>query len=256
MPPDDPSQDEPDGEQLQATRTDAESDVVDDLAAELSGASETGAESFVELEADLVAEGADPGAARVLDARTVPLGDVPPDYPRDVEGEEALVLELALESGDTVDAYFGWPPPADGPLDRLLEALELSRESFANLNGRRLLVHREDEYVLPVVPESRPRGSPYGYEGILAGQAANLGLLAAAATGAISLPPLLLGLLVLHLVVLPVATFLDGWHLRTTTDWNQGPSFWAVLQSIPGLNLLVTAAYLWLRRDVQPLGEA
>lgn len=274
MTPETPEDADSDGDQLQRSQSaaegaeesveaptdrsvegDADADAVAGLQSELgsvlSDTYEEGAESFVELEADLLDDGPGP-TGRVVGARTEPASTVPSDYPREVASEEVLVLELAVADDEVVEAYFAWPPGEGDALDRLLTALEIPRESFANLNGRRLVIQREDGYLLPVVPESLPRGSEYGREGILAGQAANLGLLAAAATGAISFPPLLLGLVFVNLFVLPIATFLDGWHLRTTTDWDHGPSFWAVLQSIPVVNLVVTAAYLWLRKRARP----
>ncbi len=54
--------------------------------------------------------------------------------------------------------------------------------------------------------------------------------------------------LLVSIVCLPIATYLDAWHLRTHTDWGQGPAFWAMLSMLPGVNILTLLAYLWSRR--------
>lgn len=258
MPADTPEDAEPDGEQLQATAQEeatADADAIADLESAL-GSVEADAASFVELEAELTDDGEAPSAARVVGARTVPATEVPADYPRQIVGEEALVLDLAVGADRRVQTYFSWPPIDGDPLDRLLAALDISRESFANLNGRRLLVTVEDGYVVPLVPPIPPSGSEKGLYGILAGHVANLGLLLAAAASLISPFALFVGLLLVNLVGIPVSTYLDAAHLRSTTDWDQGPEFWATLQALPGLNLLATLAYLRSRRDARSLDRS
>jgi len=53
--------------------------------------------------------------------------------------------------------------------------------------------------------------------------------------------------LLVTLVVLPLFTYRDAWYLRTHSDWEGGPAFWATLAMIPGVNLLSTALYLLAR---------
>lgn len=214
---------------------------------------EDGARSFLELE-DELDDAAEATRARVVDAETIPTADVPADYPRSIDSDRALAVGLAFDgpSGDGT-AYFAWPPDADGPLERLLSALDISRSSFADLNGRRLLVTVEDGHVHPLVPPTPPRGSPYGLYGVLGGHAVNLALVVGAIGGQIGAGTLVLGFLLVNLIALPAATYLDASHLRTRTDFDHAPSFWTLLQALIGVNVLVTAAYLRLRRRARPL---
>jgi len=62
-----------------------------------------------------------------------------------------------------------------------------------------------------------------------------------------------LALLAVNFLLLPVATYLDAWYLRTRTDWGQGPAFWAVLSMIPGLNLVSVPLYLNSRKKATRL---
>jgi hypothetical protein len=47
--------------------------------------------------------------------------------------------------------------------------------------------------------------------------------------------------------------YYDAWDLRTTTNWEGGPLFWATLAMIPGLNILGVVAYLILRQNAEPI---
>lgn len=235
----------------------ADTPAVDDALPDAAWLEES-AESFVELEAELDVDDAPPDRARVVGAETVPASEVPADYPRSIDTDQVLALGLAVAGTEEVaTAYFAWPPADESaPLSRLLAALGIEPDSFADLNGRRLLVSVEDGHVLPIVPPTRPAGSEHGLHGVLGGAAALLGLLGAAVLDLVSLPAVLLGLLVLSLFVLPIATYLDARHVRSTADWDQGPLFWAILQAFPVVNLLVTAAYLFVRRGARPLDRS
>lgn len=217
---------------------------------------EDGARSFLELE-DELDDASDATRARVVDAETIPSGGVPAEYPRTIGTERALALGLAVDgSREHSTAYFAWPPGDGDELDRLLDAIDVSRSSFADLNGRRLLVTVEDGHVVPLVPPTPPRGSPYGLYGVLGGQAANLALLVGGAVGPVGPGALVLGLLLVNLVALPAATYLDASHLRTRTDFDHAPSLWALMQLVIGVNVLVTVAYLRVRQRARPLASA
>lgn len=214
---------------------------------------ERGARSFLELEDELADDG-DARRARVVDAETVPAEAVPADYPRSIDGERALALTFEVdESGVDATAYFAWPPGNGGDLDRLLDVLGIPHSSFADLNGRRLLVTVEDGHAHPLVPSTPPRGTPYGVVGILGGQTVNVALLAAGVAGLVGPAALVLALLFVNLLALPAAAYLDASYLQSRTDWDHAPSMWALLHVPVGVNLLATAVYLRLRRHARPL---
>jgi len=209
--------------------------------------------SFLDLEASL-ARRAGTARARVVDAETVPADAVPAGYPRPIEGETALALTLELDRPeDRTRAYFEWPPSDGSPLARLLTALDVGQDSFADLHGRRLLVHLEDEYVLPVVPPAGPDGSRYGAAGVVAGHLANAAAVVGAMLGVVEPLTLFTALVLVTLLVLPTATYLDAWYLKRTTDWDQAPSFWASLAAIPLVNLASTVLYFRDRRSALPI---
>ncbi|WP_049925191.1 hypothetical protein [Halopiger goleimassiliensis] len=226
-----------------------------------SDADET-ATTFLELEAELgpTASGLEAGTetirAQVVDAAVVDGGVVPDDYPWEIETAEALALDLEIGS-DSVTTYFAWPETGTNErLSRLLSALDIPADSFAELHGKRLLVTVEDGYFVPVVPPTRPRGSPTALPGIYAGLAFNLAFFASLLTDFLFQPWLLVPFLLVNLLVLPAAVAYDGWYLRTQTDWGQGPWFWAVLSALPGLNLLSIPLYLRYRSQARPLEDS
>lgn len=224
------------------------------------------ATSFLDLEAELAAEADGVGPAvedgtygQVVDATRVDADVVPADYPREIDADTAVALDLSLPDGRERTAFFAWPgDDEDAPLARLLAALEIPLDSFADLYGKRLLLTVDGGYVLPAVPPSTPRGSPAGVYGVVAGLAVNLlalGLAVAGSSLLVWLPFVVLFLLV-NLLALPLSTYADGWHLRTRTDWDQGPAFWALLSMLWGVNVVVSAAYLYSRRSAQPLSPS
>ncbi|MCU4741832.1 hypothetical protein [Natronoglomus mannanivorans] len=237
------------------------------------------ASSFLELESEMGPTGPDPATgtgtesgasgsghigseagtetirAQIVGAERVSSDVVPHDYPWQIKATDALALELEIRE-QTVTAFFAWP--AEGPSDRfarLLTVLEIPPDSFASLHGERLLVTLEDGYYVPVIPSTRPRGSPAGVYGVYAGLAFTLAFAALALTGALFDLWLVVLFVLVTLLVLPVATAIDGWYLRTQTDWGQGPWFWAVLAAIPGLNVLSSLLYLRTRRRARPLHD-
>lgn len=217
------------------------------------------AESFLGLEADLDGSRSDGAPAEgervhglVTGAERVGAAAVPEGYP--LEGETDRALALAVEFGDEeTTAYLDWPDDdgAGSPLRRLLDAVGIQ---LGDLYGRRLLLERTGGYYTVVTPSEPPRSSgDWGL--VVAGghvlNAAILGLLVA--TG--GLPTMLYAVgAVLALVVLPYATYRDAWYVRTHSDWDQGPLFWATLSALPFLNSLVGLAYLWSRRRATFLG--
>lgn len=223
---------------------------------------ERAADSFLALESEL--QGLDGGpdglSGYAADVERVPATEVPDGYPVTITTEEALRLRVRGDAGAETATleeavYFEWPPSDDGPLSRLLALRGIDRDRFADLNGKRVPLAVEDGFLVPRVPPTAPRGSENGVYGILGGLAASLGLLGLVATGTVSLAslPVLTALTVVTFVVLPLSTYLDAWHLLSTTDWEGGPAFWTALSAIPGVNVLTSLWYLFQRRDADPL---
>ena len=256
-----------------AERTDEENRPVeetggDDTAAGMTGDGDIGglagdpferpedraAERFLELEAELASgsEATLPDgsvrAGRLVDAALVPTADVPPEYPVDIGQDEALALTVELEGGRTVPTYLDWPEDRaaeESRLGRLLTGMDVAPEQLAELFGRRVLVTVVNGRYTLYLPDEPPRGTGRDVYGVLAGA---VGSVAALVGFTLTLNGLLFLLfLFLTLLVLPLATYRDGWYLRTHSDWEGGPVFWATLAMIPGLNLLSTALYLRAR---------
>lgn len=270
-------------EALDSTAEPAPDDAVEQflaLEAELSGIdldrhSDTGGISDAEVETDAtediltlrVTAGRtdEQPSGLVRGAEPIPAANVPESYPLAVTTESALALQVGLRTGGTTTVYLDWPGgegvKASSPLGRLLAALDVSPDSFADLYGERLPLEREAGYYTVVLPPEQPKGSGDWELGVVGGVAFNLtvvGLLALATTG---LPVggvlwwLLVPFLVVNLAVLPFATYRDATYLRTHSDWNQGPPFWAALSMVPVVNLGVSALYLWSRSRARFLGS-
>lgn len=226
-----------------------------------------GVESFLHLEAELAAGVEGRVRGRAVDARRVPRTEAPDGYPLDLGSPEVLALDLALEPGtgatgaagdpDTVTVYLEWEDGAtDGRLARLLALHEVDPGRFGDLYGRSMLVRSVDGHFVPVVPAEPPRGDCRGVYGILAGLGVNLFgalLLAVGPGGLLTSGSAVAAWLALNVVGVPVATYLDAWHLRTHTDWEQGPSFWALLGALPGVNVFSSLVYLRTRREAEPV---
>lgn len=229
---------------------------------------ETAADSFLELEGHLEADEEPPPrrtTGLVVDAETVPADRVPSSYPLDVATDEVLALTLELDGRRETTTYLEWP--ADGTVDpdsrlgHLLAATGVAPDAFADLYGREVLLERVGGQYTVYVPPERPQGTgdwALGVAGGLAFNVAVLGLAALAAAGVpLALPWTLLTslFLLVNVVLLPVATYRDATYLRSHSDWEQGPPFWAALSMVPGLNVAVSALYLRSRKRAGFLGD-
>lgn len=225
---------------------------------------------FLELEAELAATDAatEPRDGRpvglVVGAETVPADAVPDSYPTTVTTESALELRVVLRDSERTTVYLDWPEEGVDPesaLGRLLAALDIPADDFAELYGETLLLERERGHYTVLLPPEPPRGSGRWVLGVAGGLAFNtavLGLLGLAAAGVSVgglLSALLVPFLVVNLLVLPWATYRDATYLRTHSDWSQGPPFWGALSMIPLANVGVSALYLWSRSRARFLGS-
>lgn len=229
-------------------------------------------DTFLELEAEL----ADTDAAttprgdahpvgRVVGVETTPADAMPDSYPQSVTTEVALELRLALPDGERTTAYLDWPEDRgidrDSTLGRLLAALEVSADEFADLYGETVVLEREGRHYTVLLPPEPPRGSGRWELGVVGGLAFNVAVLglyglstAGLAVGSL-LSALVVPFLAVNLLVLPWATYRDAMYLRTHSDWNQGPPFWGALSMLPVVNVGVSVLYLLSRSRAQFLGE-
>lgn len=253
-----------DGEAVDADSLTEENSDAEGEETTVSGESEdldTKAASFLEVEQeiDAIAEGMQV-RGQAIDVEQIPAHEVPEGFPYEITTDDALALTLELPdttSEKTVTTYFDWPTEGTGDrLGRLLELREVPLDRFADLHGETLLLTVEDGHFVPVLPDEEPRGDGRAVYGILAGLLPSLAIFAAAMLGGggfLVSNWFVLLYLAAHIAILPAATYLDAWHLRTTTNWEGGPLFWAFFAMIPGLNLLVLAAYLIARANAEPI---
>lgn len=205
------------------------------------------AASFLELESHF--EGETPQGhvrGQAVDIERVPASMVPDDYPVDIETEEALALTLDVD-GAEVDVYFAFDENlSDDRLGRLLALKGIPADRFADLYGESILLTVADGHHVPVVPDEPPRGDSRGVYGIAAGLGMNLltVLLAVVGLGGVFSVPVVFAWVLANVIGVPAATYLDAWHLRTHTDWDGGPLFWATIGALPGVNVLSSAVYL------------
>lgn len=209
----------------------------------------------METDPDPTSQSPVPQFGRAVEVDRIPATAVPADYPAEIESGEALQVRVDIGEGDrpSGSVYYEWPPVDDGPLERVLALRDRWPDRVDELRGDRIPVAVDDDYLLPTAPAERAHGSPLGYYGILGAIGTTVALLAGLVVGAV--PPSLAvatALLVLNVVVLPSATYLDSWYLRTWTDWNRDPVFWAALAGFVGLNVVAVGVYLWLRRAATP----
>jgi hypothetical protein len=230
---------------------------------ELSGDRETldsAADSFLEVEQEFdgMVEGAQMHG-QAIDVSQVPASEVPDDFPYDIQSDDALALTLELNQmeNETVTTYFEWPTDsAEKRLGKLLSLRDVPLDRFANLHGETILLTVEDGHVVPVLPDEERRGSDRGVWGVLAGLAPSALIFVAGMLGLgglVSSTSFVLVWLVATFLVLPISVYYDAWDLRTTTNWEGGPLFWATLAMIPGLNILGVVAYLILRQNAEPI---
>lgn len=253
---------ERDTEELDAEERDVAGDSVPEAAVD----------AFLELEAELADTEAETGtglpeerpSGLVVGAETVPAGSVSDAYPLTVTSERALELRVMLRDGGRTTVYLDWPGEEgvepDSPLGRLLAALDVPADAFADLYGETLLLEREGEHYTVLLPPEPPRGSGRWELGVVGGLAFNatvLGLFGVAAAGLPVggvLSALTVPFLLVNLLLLPWATYRDARYLRTHSDWDQGPPFWGTLSMIPVVNVGVSALYLWSRSRARFLG--
>jgi len=206
------------------------------------------AESFLELDAELdtgPAAETGPDSGLVVDAGTVDPGTLPDGYPLDTVTDE--VLELTVDTGlDERVVYLSWPDEAtDVPLVWYLDATGIE---LRELYGREVRLVEDAGHTTLATPDEPPRGSRRWYWGVLGGAALTAGWVAALpALGPALGPPLGALWAVLTLVGLPYAVYQDAWYVRTHSDWDGGPAFWATLSALPFLNLASVAGYLYSR---------
>ena len=217
------------------------------------------AESFLEVEQaiDSMVEGTQV-RGQAIDVERIPAHEVPDGFPYEIGTADALALTLELDEteGRTATTYFEWPDEGTGTrLGRLLALRDVSIDRFADLHGEDILLEVEDGHFVPVLPDEEPRGDDRAYYGVVAGFAVLLFPFIASLFGAFGLVEfsVFLLLLLVHLVVLPVSTYLDAWHVRTTTNWEGGPLFWSFFSMLPGINVMTVAAYLVLRANAEPI---
>jgi hypothetical protein len=221
---------------------------------------DSAADSFLEVEQEF--DGMVEGMqlrGQAIDVSQIPATEVPDDFPYDIQSEDALALTLELTQmeSQTVTTYFEWPTDgADKRLGKLLSLRDVPLDRFADLHGEKILLTVENGHVVPVLPEEERRGSDKGILGILGGMAPSALIFVAGLLGLGGLVgnlPFLLLWLIGTFFVLPISTYYDAWDLRTTTNWEGGPLFWATLMMIPGLNILGVAAYLIVRQNAEPI---
>jgi hypothetical protein len=220
------------------------------------------AESFLELEEEFefVGDGIQI-RGQAVDVERIPASEIPDDFPAEIRTDDALALTLELldvESERTVTTYFDWPAEGSGErLSKLLALRDVPLDRFADLHGETMLLEMKDDHFLPVLPKEEPRGDERAIYGILAAMLPSLlvflGGIVGGVGGLLFTTTFIFIWLLATLVVLPVSTYLDAWHLRTTTNWDGGPLFWAFFAMIPGLNILTIGAYLVLRGNAEPL---
>ncbi|WP_226023456.1 hypothetical protein [Halomicrobium salinisoli] len=206
------------------------------------------AASFVDVEREMQSPpGEERTWGRAVDVDRVPIAAVPDNYPELIRSETALALTVAVEGDDdrTAVLYFEWPGDGSAErLERLLSLLGIEPEQFADLHGKAIGLRRTHRHVTAAVPDEDLRGRRLGVGGILASVAVTVGVYG---IEPLSPPGFLVPLVFLGLFVLPLATYLDAWYLRTRTDWDSTPAGWAVLMLLPGLNLVAALGYLWTR---------
>ncbi len=232
----------------------------DDTVSEESEELDAAADSFLEVEQeiDTMAEGMQL-RGQAIDVAQIPAHEVPDGFPYKIGTTDALALTLEIDQteGKTVTTYFEWP--GQGGDDRLAKLMDLHGvplDRFAELHGEDLLLAVKDGHFVPVLPKDGIRGDDRAYFGVVGGFAFLLFPLIAWMFGVTDMigSSLFFFLFVLvHLIVLPVSIYLDAWDLRTTTNWTGGPLFWAFFAMIPGLNVMIVAAYLILRGNAEPI---
>ena len=232
----------------------------DEVVPERGDRVDSAAGSFLEVEQALdgMVEGMQV-RGQAIDVERIPAHEVPDGFPYEIATSDALALTLEIDQteGKTVTTYFGWPGDgADERLGKLLRLREVPVDRFADLHGDSILLEVENGHFVPVLPKDEQRGDDRAYWGILAGLFPSILIAVAGVLNAgafLFTSTFLFVWLLATFVILPLATYYDAWNLRTTTNWNGGPLFWATLAMIPGLNVMTTAAYLIIRKNAESI---
>lgn len=229
---------------------------IEELAEELQPGTEYDrrAEEFLELESVLKnVEGTEgsPTEKRttgtVRAARRIAVVDVPETYPESIETAAAIAFDVRLDSGHETTVYAEWPETftAETPLARLLASLDLSPESFADLNGAEVpLIRVDGRYILDLPsPNTTDRSHRWVYAIIAC-------LLL---WGVVWLANPSGGIILLAWLILPVVTYFDLNYVREASDWSPHRLFWPLLLAIWVINVPAGLVYLYKRvRAVGP----
>lgn len=211
------------------------------------------AEEFLELEATLrQVEGTEgsPTEMRttgtVTTARRVSVVDVPETYPASIDTPAAVAFDVELDSGRETTVYAEWPETftAESPLARLLSSLDLSPDSFADLNGAEVPLARIDSrYVLDLPSSSATDRSHRWVYAIIA---------CLVGWGVVWLANPSGGLILLAWTMLPLVTYFDLMYVREASDWTPRRYLWPLLMAVWIIN--VPAALVYLYKRVRTLG--
>lgn len=211
------------------------------------GTVDRAAESFLEVERELGHPEGTRLDGRAVDVRKLSVSEVPAEYPIEIWTDDALALSVEVADGETVPIYFEWSETTtDDRLGSLLELRDIPPHRFADLHGEEIPLTVENGHYVPVTPANL-RGDERGIYGVLAGFGVNLFVALTSFFGLgdiVTSTAFVILWLVANFLVLPLSTFLDAWYIRSRTDWEGGPVFWATLAMIPAFNVLTVALYL------------
>ncbi len=190
----------------------------------------------------------------------VPKNSVPSTFPQDIGTLEALKLNLTLSEtdDDTLTTYLPWP--ATGPTEEFRKLATLAGvdpEQPETLVGARILLVREKDQYIPMLPERHSRGTEVAVYGAWAGLTPSISIALLSFFGLGTLVESFFFFVLWGVgtfLVLPVSVYLDAWQLRGRTSFTGNPIFWAVICAFPPF-YVVTAPYylLFVRQNALPL---
>ncbi len=194
--------------------------------------------------------------ADVLAVERVAQSAVPDDFPVAIWTDEALALRIELPYY-SMEATTYFSLPDTDPDDRLTDLLSLHNATEPEeLEGVGMLVEVRDGHCLPFLPEEDSRGDPRGFYGVFIGLAPSIALTVLPFFGldvAITTPVFFAIFAICTFVILPLSIYLDGWYLRTASNWRGSPRKLALLSIIPPLYIIVAPYYLFTRENALPL---
>lgn len=197
----------------------------------------------------------------VVGTERVDASAVPAAFPYDTGTDDVLAVDLELADADDqlVRTFFEWPETGiDERLARLCAIADISADDHEELVGTNVVLRAQNGYFVPALSEGSPRGSARGYLGILLGLAPSFLLvvfwvLQIDVFAHDAMTWFILVWAVCTFLVLPVSLYVDGWYLRTKTDWRGSPRFWALVAIIPPLYVIVVPMYLIMRENARPI---